>query len=288
MLWRGNRLTGSFSPLSMSRGRLSFFSQNRKQRADQPSHSRHFFEPGSHLPPNHAISRSRPTIRNLANPDTPEIWYTLAFLHNISTPLSTLASLIDDIIPSIQPSVASTLHSTVQSLLQATSLHSESLQGTWKKEKIEISHKTKKIVPLLYRLAYPYTLYVKLPDQRIFVQGNAAAWEQILVNLVKNSRETLESHRIDPWLGWIEIRLTSNLKTWRLTWSDSGWGVPPSIWRMVFTPLSKRWRPQPRGFGLRSVRFWWENTFHGSLQLRRWPRWRVVLEAPRFSAKKGV
>lgn len=210
-------------------------------------------------------------------------WQTLAFLHNISTPLSTLASLIDSLPTDLTPTISQTLHATVHSLLNATHLQAATITGCWQPVPIEITSTTIKILPLLKKLAAPYQLRTSFPAECIVACGNVAAWEQILVNFTKNSWQALNRLQTteSKQTGWISLTLRVQHNTWSLIWSDSGPGIPTSIWRACFKPHPHPTSNQLHGFGLRSVRFWWKTAFGGKIQLRRGTLWSLHLTAPR-------
>lgn len=213
-------------------------------------------------------------------PRTNDTWYTLAFLHNIATPLSVLSSLIDDVVPELQPSTATTLQTTVRTLLQSTHLHGASLSGQWRRESFDIVQATRLLAPLLKPLARPYQLILMLPETPTVVLGTPAAWEEILVNLVKNSVGSLYRENQRPRYGKIWLKVVQEKKKWYLYWSDSGIGIPEATWKRIQKPITKHWIPKGHGYGLRSVRFWWKQAFKGEVSLTHQPWWYLKLEAP--------
>lgn len=247
MLWRGKRL------------QVLLFSHLKKM-----GEARFFFQKSA--TPHHS-----PT----------DTWYTLAFLHNISTPLSVLSSLVDDVLPDLPPSVAKTLQTTVRTLLQSTQLHGVSLTGQWRRESFEICRATESILPLLQSLSKPYEVVVILPHKPIFVFGTLAAWEEILVNLVKNSTNSLLRENIPGNTGKIWLKLTCKKNTWHLYWYDSGPGIPISVWKKLQNPLSQTTpHTSKHGYGMRSVQFWWRQAFSGDISLHHEPWWSLHFQAP--------
>lgn len=200
-------------------------------------------------------------------------WYTLAFLHNISTPLSIVASIIEEMLPDLDQETAHVLDRTMRSLLGTTHLHQTSLFGAWQAETFDLAAETRTLLPVLQTMADGYKVILRTNSRPALVHGYKAAWEQILINLTNNSRNSLIRTGKNPSSSWMRLTIQATDTGLQIWWTDTGPGIPQHIWEQAQTPLSPQWAPKHHGYGLRSVRFWWENAFGGDIRLRTWPYW---------------
>jgi C4-dicarboxylate-specific signal transduction histidine kinase len=221
---------------------------------------------------------SSPLASPLSSDSTDSLtWLTLSFLHNISTPLSTLATVLEDLSPSLPESANQVLQATLQSLIQTTHLHSDSLRGNVAKQPVDLVLISQRLTPLLKQICHPYSLKIDCHTSCLFLVGDSAAWEQILINLTLNSREALrEQHQTN---GSIWLTLAKQKQFCLITWKDSGVGIKPETWRKIQQPLTGNWKKDPHGYGLRSCRYWWEKAFQGQISLQTQPNWCLILQA---------
>ncbi len=226
------------------------------------------------------------TTQDLSPSSEHLLWFSLAFLHNISTPLSTLATLIEDIIPSLPPATANLLRSTMQNVLNSTSLQSKSLRGTFPSEVFNPVETVQQMTPLLQRILSPHSLHLFFSEAQFLIHGNSNALEQILINLALNTRNALRSLPENSGEALLTIEQVHG--KCHISWRDTGPGISTKKWESIQKPFKKTSTQQTHGFGLRSIRFWWENSFQGELLLQRKPHWAIILQTNIASKNNAV
>ena len=90
-------------------------------------------------------------------------------------------------------------------------------------------------------------LDLQLSDEAIPVHLDTILFGQVLVNIVKNSIESIRESNTEK--GIITIAVTPS----SLTVTDNGRGIPPEIASHLFTPFFST-KPQGQGIGLLLIR----------------------------------
>jgi signal transduction histidine kinase len=91
-------------------------------------------------------------------------------------------------------------------------------------------------------------------DPRAQVSADPDQLHRILVNLMRNGREAIQSHSTDGGAGVISISLEQRDETSLIRIADNGPGVPERVQARMFQPFSGSGRPDGAGLGLAIAR----------------------------------
>lgn len=120
-------------------------------------------------------------------------------------------------------------------------------------EKTELNIIVANVGKLMYNQAAEKGIKVhsQFSEKSIFVQTDQKQLEQVLVNILKNAVESIESIELKKDAGRIEILTTSEPKT--IIIRDNGAGIEPEIADKLFTPFFST-KPEGQGVGLMLIR----------------------------------
>lgn len=79
-------------------------------------------------------------------------------------------------------------------------------------------------------------LRLELTDVELIVRGNQAQLEQVILNMIANASDAIESRGLKA-AGWIEIKSVCDHDTHILAIADNGAGIDKSIMNKIYLPF---------------------------------------------------
>ncbi|MBM3812732.1 MAG: HAMP domain-containing histidine kinase [Acidimicrobiia bacterium] len=98
----------------------------------------------------------------------------------------------------------------------------------------------------------PRIEFIRKLEPGLRLRGNPAAWERVLVNLILNAAQAMESD------GTVEITATRTAASIEITITDDGPGISPKVLPQIFEPRFST-RAKRSGLGLHIVKTIVEN-----------------------------
>src|SRR6266568_1666998 len=172
---------------------------------------------------------------------------TTGVAHELNNPLNNIGLFIGNAIDLIElgmtdpnpERILQELHNAMHQVYKATEIISHlrtfGRANTVSREPVGISHVVRRALTLVQEQLRLRQIEVKLllPDEEVFVMGNAIQLEQVFINLLTNARDAM-AHSTRKL---ITIGCTKQGNIVEIHFSDTGSGIPAGLEQRIFDPF---------------------------------------------------
>src|SRR6266566_331696 len=172
---------------------------------------------------------------------------TTGVAHELNNPLNNIGLFIGNAIDLIElgmtdpnpERILQELHNAMHQVYKATEIISHlrtfGRANTVSREPVGISHVVRRALTLVQEQLRLRQIEVKLllPDEEVFVMGNAIQLEQVFINLLTNARDAM----VHSTRKIIAIECTKQGNIVDIHFSDTGAGIPVGLEQRIFDPF---------------------------------------------------
>ncbi len=157
-------------------------------------------------------------------------------LHDLINPLTGLTLYLETVLPKAHKKVVMPIKSTSTVIRDFLHIMRDAMNNTRTREKVSIGRVAAHVIKLFAHkaLCAGVTLVIAQDSSKAALRGHKIELYQILINLISNAIDAFEhvsrsTHRI------VTISISSNSHHHTITVTDNGAGIPPHIFKTLFT-----------------------------------------------------